>query len=475
MHIRRLIIAAVLIVLLCGCRPDTPATGPVLIPTSPSFSRPTATFLPVPTSPSPISMPTSTQTSTPVPVCVDTAPFSLGCLDQTRPVELAPGVNWVGFLPSTSILRADWSPDGNCIAYGAFISAKNETERWVEIRCQPDFQLAGRWQVPGLTSFPFLWTRDGQAVLFIQYPVGSNSSTIGLARLQEVEWQDLLPGERSHLGVSMGKRLVGWRNNTTLAFTQAIGTGLCNLYLLDISQEPLSPPESTGLHATFFLLDPQQNWLVENYRVGFPDAYVREWSNLGQEIRLSSQFGEEYKHGSAEFWVGDSLGVLAYRTWGLKEGFSRPDFYLWNVTNGERQMVASSAFRANASPTGDRLAIDFWGEPHQAGERVEATGEYTYLGLLDWPSGRLLSTYLVEETNISQKGFPMLTDPAWSPDGQWLAFPLAEGMVLMDRSGNTQPVLSGREVKWVGWGSNGYLAMLIDKSIWLVQVPTPGE
>ncbi len=470
------VVAAALFVLLCGCRPDTPAFAPTLVPASPS-SAPysTRTSLPTLVSPSPIFTPSSAQTSTLVPVCVDTDPFSFGCLDQVRPVELAPNVDWVGRLPPTSILRADWSPNGNCVAYGVFVSAGNEKDRWVEIRCQPDFQLVGRWQVPGLTSFPFLWTPDSQAVLFIQYPIESSPSTIGLARLKEAEWQDLLPGERAHLGVSMGKRLVGWLDGTTLVFTQAIGTGLGSLYLLDLSQEPLPPSESTGLHATFFLLDPRQNWLVENYKVEFPDAYVREWSNLDQKIGLSSQLGAEYRHSSAEFWMGDLLGVLAYRTWGPKEGFSGPDLYLWNVTNGERQIVASSAFRASAAPTGDRLAIDFWGEPHQTSERVEATGERTYLGLLDWPGGQLLSAYPIGETDISQKGFPMLTDSSWSPDGQWLAFPLEEGLLLMDRRGNVQSALSGRQVKWVGWGSNGYLAMLVDESVWLVQVPTPGE
>ncbi len=36
-------------------------------------------------------------------------------------------------------------------------------------------------------------------------------------------------------------------------------------------------------------------------------------------------------------------------------------------------------------------------------------------------------------------------------------------------------ILSELAVQWTGWGNNGYLAMLIDGSIWFVQVSTAEE
>jgi hypothetical protein len=117
--------------------------------------------------------------------------------------------------------------------------------------------------------------------------------------------------------------------------------------------------------------------------------------------------------------------------------------------------------------------VVFFGEPRDGGKVVETMGTLPYLGLLEWPGGRLLAAYpLGDEEFPGIWSVPHLTAPDWSPDGQWLAFPLyGGGLSLMNRSGDTQPVLSSPQVEWAGWGSNGCLAMLIDESVWLVRVP----
>ncbi len=89
--------------------------------------------------------------------CIDIAPFSSGCLPQSRPGDLAE-VTFLGSLPPTCTNDAAWSPDGSCLAYMARFSTSSR----IEIRCQPDFQLAGRWNVPSQVAFDLLWTRDSQ-------------------------------------------------------------------------------------------------------------------------------------------------------------------------------------------------------------------------------------------------------------------------------------------------------------------------
>jgi len=452
---------------------SVPLGSPSLVPYSTAMPTPIATQRPSTTLVFPTAGPVSTPTPMPTPSCADIAPFAPGCLDRDRPAELASEIAFVGVLPSDSISEAAWSPDGRCLAYGILTSTESIVSE-VQVRCQPDFQLAGRWNVPFLLPFGLLWTLDGRALVF--FFLRDDGSSIGLAQLNRIEWQDLFVGKSPPHAASIGRQFAGWLDDTTLAFTHAVGTGVAEFHWLDVTTgEILSSPDPESLGGLDQLFSPDRRWLAaDDFGGVIPRAIVWELSRPDEPICLSNVFGTE--HSDAQFWLGDSLGVVVYppgNEWKDATTLPHPDLYFWNAGGGETQLVARGAFRAVAAPTGDRLAVVFFGEPHNGDEVVETTGTLPYLGLLEWPGGHLLATYpLGDEEFPGIWSVPHLTAPAWSPDGQWLALPLyGGGLVLMDRSGNIQPVLSNRQIEWAGWGSNGSLAMLIDNSIWLVRVP----
>jgi hypothetical protein len=133
--------------------------------------------------------------------------------------------------------------------------------------------------------------------------------------------------------------------------------------------------------------------------------------------------------------------------------------------------LASGAFRALFSPNQDRLAVLFVGEPKTNEEgQLETEGHTPHLGLLSWPQGRLLATYLVSTKGINDV-FDLwgLPTPVWARHGRALAFqPAGDGLALMTRDGDVWPILTGKMVSWFGW-ADGNLALLVGKDVWLVR------
>ena len=462
--------------LIAGCAPR--GTGPTPAP-------PTVTPLPPMATPAP----SSSSTVTPTPVvtpgttvgvdCADVAPFAPGCLDQLLPPEVAPDVAFIGILPTGPVTIAGWSPYGTHLAYAVV-----NPGGWsgVEVRQAPEFGLLGRWGANFVSDLT--WTPDGQAILFV-FDRGDTTS-IGLARLGEAEWRDLLPGEKAVLAVSLGKNFVAWLSESILAFRVHCGTGCETLYALDIATGKLSPlvnkwddPDApyADVFATAYLFSPGQRWLAAtSWGSGLPRAMVLEWPGPAEPLDLSARLDDRYTE--AQSWTDSCLAFIAYPpgesdSWPLPP---RPDLYVWDTGTGAMRRVASSAFSALFAPTGDRLAVLFVGEPWANEEaQVESDGSIPHLGLLNWPERRLLAVHPLSAEGVNDVFDLFMFDlptPIWSrQQGKALAFqPAGGGLALMTRDGDVWPVLTGKRVNWAGWGS-GNLALLVDEEIWLVRVP----
>nr|HID12906.1 hypothetical protein [Anaerolineae bacterium] len=403
--------------------------------------------------------------------------FAPGCLDQPRPPELALDVAFIGVLPTGPVKVAAWSPDGTRLAYGV-VNPERAAWQGVEVRSLPNFRLEGSWAVPGV--FDLTWAPDGGAVLFV-FDRGDTSS-IGLARLGEANWHDLLPEEKAMLAVSLGKNFVDWLDDKTLAFQVHCGTGCEALYSLDIATGELSPLVNTGdfpdapyadVFATRYRFSSNRRWLAAtSWGTGLPRAMVLEWPGPAKPLDLSELL--DTRHTEAQSWTNGSLAFVAYPP-GEPDAWPhppRPDLYLWETDAGTLRHVALGAFRAAFAPAADRLALLFVGEPRVSEKgRIESDGSTPHLGLLSWPEGQLLATHSVSAGDISDV-FDLwrLPTPVWSPDGGALAFqPEGGGLALMDREGRVWPILTTESVSWVGWGSEGHLALLVGEQVWLVR------
>lgn len=485
MHIRRckvrnntffLFTLLLLSTLVAAC--GTPEVGVDQTPTPTSFVSPT-----VPPQPSP-TPPITPGTTAPID-CADVAPFAPGCLEQIRPAELAPDVVFTGILPVGPVTVAAWSPDSTHLAY-VVTNPEVDGFQGLEVRSLPDFRLEGRWSVPGIFDH-LTWTPDGQAVLFV-FDRGDTSS-IGLARLGEADWRDLLPGGKAMLAVSSGKDFVGWLRENVLTFRVHCGTGCETLYSLDIATGDLHPlvnawgePDApyAEVFATIYLFSPDQRWLAAtSWGRGLPEATVLEWPGPAEPLDLSARL--DYRYTEAQSWTDRSLAFVAYPPddpdkWPLPP---QPDLYIWDGETGVMRRVASGAFRAVFSPDYDRLAVLFVGEP-QVNEKgwIESEGSIPHLGLLNWPEGWLLAVHPMSTEGLSAYDLfnpRYLLTPIWSPQGEALAFqPAGGGLALMGRDGNVWPVLTGKGVNRVGWGAGGKLALLVGDEVWLVRVLAAG-
>lgn len=443
------------------CAPSAPSSA-VIVPTPTFAPSPGATSALAPGVAGPMD-------------CADVRPFAPGCLDQPRPDALAPDVSFVGIVPAAGpITAAAWSPDGTRLAY-AVVNSETATWQGLEVRGLPDFRLEGRWSVSGV--FDLTWSTDGHAVLFV-FDRGATSS-IGLARLGESDWRDLLPGEKAVLAVSLGKNFVDWLDEGTLAFRVHCGTGCEALYGLDIATGELSPLVNAGdvpyadVFASCYLFSPDHRWLAAtSWGTGGPMAMVLEWPGPAEPLDLSDLLGTSYTE--AQSWTNGSLAFVAYPpgepdTWPLPP---QTEIYVWDTETTAPRRLATGGFRAAFAPTRDRLAVLFVGEPRVGEEgRVESDGSALHLGLLSWPGGQLLATHLVSTKRVSDV-FDLwrLPTPVWSRSGDALAFqPVGGGLALMDQDGCVRSILVGELVDWIGWGADGHLALLVDEELWLVR------
>ncbi len=393
----------------------------------------------------------------------------------SRPPELASEITLTGVLSSVGEIA--WNPAGTCLAYAVDGVESDQ----VQVRCQPDFCLSGRWSLEDRQPHTsLLWTPDGQAVLFIFWR-SARVSSIGLGRMGETEWQDLLPGEKAQMGVNGSKDLVGWLDETTLLFTHGAGTASCEPHLLDVTTGQLLPlPKGWPVLAPFYFFSPDNRWVAANgYGLVFPQAFLWEWPKPAEAIRFSDQFG--VVHSEAHFWIGNSLAVTVFPPGGEREWTTlpHPTLYLWDTASGDARPVAQGVYGASLAPPNDRLAVIFLGEPYVGEPVVETSGNLPYLGILDWPGGQLLAIYpLGSEEYSTLRSIPPVLGPVWSLDGRWLAFsPYTGGLLLMDREGGIQPIFDRGDFNWTDgetrlrWGSSGYLALVLDHRLWLLQVP----
>jgi uncharacterized repeat protein (TIGR01451 family) len=402
--------------------------------------------------------------------CSDIAPFAPGCLDQPRPSELAPEVEFVGILPAGAVTVAAWSPDGTRLAYSVV-----NPDGWsgVEVRQAPEFGLLGRWDASRVSDLS--WSPDGQTVLFV-FDRGDTSS-IGQARIGEVDWRDLLLGDRALPAVSASKSFEDWLDHSGLVFGVPCGTGCKALYALDLATGRLNPllssqPSASAFYASDYLFSPNHRWLAAtSWGTGLPRTMVLDWPDPAEPLDLSALLDGRYT--AAQSWTGDSLALIAYPPgepgdWPVPP---QPDLYVWDARAEVMRQVASGAARARFSPDGDQLGVLFVGAPKEVdGGWVQAGGPIPHLALLSWPEGKLVAAYPASSEGLSDVvGLWRLPTLTWSPDSTALALQEAEGSLAMtSEDGNAWPILKDRVVRWAGWGG-GILALLVDEALWLVR------
>lgn len=412
--------------------------------------------------------------------CADVEPFAPGCLDQPAPATLQSAVAFVGVVPGVDdATAAAWSPDGQKLAYAW--RAESDAVEGVAVRSLPDFSLESRWPVSGVSDLT--WTPDGQRILFIFDR--DVTTSIGLARLGQDDWRDLLPGEKAQLAVSGGKNFVNWPAEDLLAFTVHCGTGCQTLYTLELASGELNQLAVFGQVAGFgteYLFNADHRWLaINNWGRGIPFAKVLGWPTSGEPVDLSARLDD--RPTAAQSWHAGKLAFVAFPPGDPNQWSDTPapDLYVWDSETGEMQRVASGVFGASFSPAGDRLAALFAGEPALKAGIPQSDGTPPYLALLSWPEGELIATTPVSDQQLEPwdlldagRYLPVV---AWSPQGEALAFSFDTGsLALMRRDGTTQTVVSGKFVSWAGWGAAGHLAMLAGeeqfrgREIWIARL-----
>lgn len=418
--------------------------------------------------------------------CTDVEPFAPGCLDQQAPAALQSAVEFVGIVPGIDDATAvAWSPDGQKLAYAW--RAESDAAEGVAVRSLPNFSLEGRWQVSGVSDL--MWAPGGQRLLFIFDR--DVTTSIGLARLGQEDWRDMLPGEKAQLAVSGGKNFVSWPSEDQLAFKVHCGTGCETLYTLELAGGELNQLAVLGQLEAFgteYLFSADHSWLaINDWGRGIPFARVLPWSASGEPIDLSPRFDGRPTAGRS--WHAGKLAFVTYPSDDPNQwsDVPAPELYIWNSETKETQRVASGVIGASFSPAGDRVAALFVSEPtmNDAGFAV-ARGTTPHLGLLSWPKGEIIGISPVSDENItppdlldSGRYLPVL---AWSPQGETVAFSFDNGnLALMQRDGLVETVVNGTFVSWAGWGADGHLAMLAgeeqfrDREIWLVQIVNPSR
>lgn len=376
-------------------------------------------------------------------------------------------------IPAEPVEIAAWSPDGTHLAYYVAGSVDGAF-RGIEVRSIPDLRLEGRWSFTNVLDLT--WTPGGDAILFV-FDRGDTSS-IGMARLGEDDWEDLLPGEKAHLAVSLGKAFVDWLDGETLAFRVHSGAGSESLYSLNIATGELRPlvnvwgsevgtqcavpPPYPDVFGTFYLFSPDRRWLaVTSWGMGVPHARVLKWPGPAEPLELSSLADTPLTE--ALSWTTDTLAFVGFPADAPEREHPTPGLYALDIRTGAVQPVMDGAFRAAFSPAGDRLAVLLLEE---SGSNV-----FVAFGLLTWPEGELLARHPASSMRIT--GFwdlwsPPLPALVWSPDGNVVGFKSATGgIVLVDREGRSRSVDGTETVKWFGWSADGRLALLRGKKLWV--------
>jgi len=417
--------------------------------------------------------------------CADVAPFAPGCLAQQRPPELGDRASFVGIVPDGPVMVMAWSPDGRLLAYAA-----NNPEGWqgLVVRSLPDYRVVGRWQVPG--PFDLAWTPDGEGLVFAFDR--DDSASIGMARLGSHVWHDLLPGEKAILSTSRGKYLGEWLSGSTVALSQACGTGCVSLYALNVVSGDLQPlvnvPDAPaapyGDHfATRYAVSPDGDWLAaSDWGRGLPTVRVLPWPDPGEPVDPTAPLGGRYAEATG--WIGDELLLYVFPegepdTW----EDPRPSVYAWSARGGVR-LIAEHAYAPSAAPSGDVLALVTQGRATEGRDgtlRVER--DAPHLTLVSWPGLALIASHSLGGDPDAVAELWMVVDapaPAWLDD-QMVAMRNAAGQVLvMDERGRASvlleatPALRGLTVRSAGGemarGANGDIAMLVGEEIWVASL-----
>jgi hypothetical protein len=428
--------------------------------------------------PAPVVEPTPRPTRTPTPQVATPAPQvrpgDNDGPDVERPAGLADDVELVGILPAEVPTPPVFSPDGGRIAY-AVIGGSDDGFVGVEARNLPGLELQGRWEVENPLSVT--WTPDGESLLFV-YDRGDQSS-IGLARLGEDVWEDLLPGEKADLNVNRTKVFDRWIDKETVIFWIGCGTGCGALYSLSLDGE-LTPLVNVpgaedavygDMFSTGYSFSPDWAWLAAtNWGRGLPETVLLPWLSSGNRVELAGLVDGRYTE--AHSWAGHVLAFVAYPegepdTW---DAASRADLYVWDPSEDGVRQVMPGVMWARYSPAGDRLAVVTAGSPRREGDEWVVDGWLPHLALLEWPSGRLLAAEPISREPVGDVLEPLyLLTPSWLPDGDRLAYRRQDGgIALMARNGGMHPVLYEEDADAVVWGAEGYAALLMGRTVWII-------
>lgn len=335
---------------------------------------------------------------------------------------------------------AAWVPDGRSLLYGT--------------RNGPVMQLnLDRPEQPvTVTTVPtFSLTTDGKSIAYVSGHQGPQrlESTIYVQSLAGGDPVDLFAGTTAIHGVSGVLRVDRWVDANTLAYYEAMGTAVRQLWLIDVPSRRVLLPESIDYAATTF------TWTADGSRVagqwsGGP-ANFWLWDRVnGTFIKPTSPLPGEQQH--FEAWAPDNQSVL-FTAW--SGGFAYWDLtasatlYRWHLDDGRVEKVAENAGLAG------------WSGPYityvQFGERPElvvtADGKQRWsepLGKLPpqgdgpppWPQRPLLQAEYIAFAHL---------------DGQWYVSPLG--------ARSPHPLAKGHELQ-VQWAPDArHLGVLGDDPV----------
>ncbi len=409
--------------------------------------------------------------------CTDAAPFGPDCPAVERPEALATGVDLVGILPASPRVAPVWSPSGELLAYAP-------DEATLAVRALPDYALVAEWPVDNV--FGLAWAPGDAALAFAFYR--DDGSSIGVARLGEEAWTDLLPGTRAELSSNQSKVVEDWLDARTVIFRVGCGTGCGALYGLDVETKALSPlvnvsstallqvgvPPYGDLVATRYLFsDDGQRLAATDWTTGLPFARVLAWPGPADPVEIADKVDGRYTE--ALSWSGNDLLFAAYppgepETWPMP---AEPEVYVWNALSDTTQLLVPGAFWATMSPGGTRLAAHLTGRPSiddKGGLNVE--GSVPYVALFAWPERTLLATQPASEAELTNiLDFIYSLQPRFSPDSAALAFqPAAGGLAIMGATGVIHPLVTGQLVDDIAWGGNGDLAVYAQQEVWILRL-----